>query len=132
MDRPLTDALWPEVQETKLCYACKVTLPLSEFARNRKHLDGLSRRCRQCTKQYATHYRSENRERTAFWLKRSGLARKYQLTPAEWEAMLANQEGKCPICRLGFDPAVPACNAMVDHDHTTGNVQPSSVVAATP
>jgi hypothetical protein len=43
--------------------------------------------------------------------------------PAEWEAMLDNQEGKCAICRHGFDGTVPARNAMVDHDHTTGKVR---------
>ena len=63
------------------------------------------------------------REHIADLLKRHGLARKYGLTPEQWDAMLANQEGKCAICQSEFDYAVPAYNPMVDHNHTTSVVR---------
>lgn len=110
-------------QPSKRCRTCKNFLPLTEFTLDRSEPDGRAPRCKQCTRQYFRRYRSEKREHIAGLLRRHGLARKYRLTPARWEAMLAEQDGKCAICRHDFDSAVPAHQAMVDHDHTTGSVR---------
>jgi len=108
---------------SKRCRNCKNILPVSDFTHDRSEPDGWSPRCKPCTRQYFRRYRSDKQEHIASMLRRHGLARKYRLTPAHWAAMLADQEGKCAICLHDFDSAIPACNAMVDHDHTTGQVR---------
>jgi hypothetical protein len=44
--------------------------------------------------------------------------RRYNLTPAEYEAMLIRSAGVCAICGR-----VPADSLAVDHDHVTGAVR---------
>jgi predicted nucleic acid-binding Zn ribbon protein len=45
----------------------------------------------------------------------------YGLTPEQYEAMLAEQEGRCAICRT--DDAGGKGGWHVDHDHATGSVR---------
>ncbi len=45
------------------------------------------------------------------------LRRKYGLTIAQYEGMLAAQKGICPICKSDMNPP------NIDHNHTTGEVR---------
>jgi hypothetical protein len=46
--------------------------------------------------------------------------RRYGLTPEEYEAMLAEQNGVCAICKR---PPIAGNSLCVDHDHMTGRVR---------
>lgn len=54
------------------------------------------------------------------WLDRFRIA-KYGVTPELYAEMLAEQQGKCPICGLQFDGSPR--QEHVDHDHVTGKVR---------
>jgi hypothetical protein len=47
--RVKADALNRNRNGVKFCYACKQTLPLSEFSKNRSRTDGLASECRKCS-----------------------------------------------------------------------------------
>lgn len=79
----------------KECRDCRNWLPEREFVRNSKAKDGLHHRCRAC-----------NRD--------ASLQRRYGITSARYDALLAAQNGGCAICGR-------ACSTgrmlAVDHDH---------------
>ncbi|MFF5186886.1 endonuclease VII domain-containing protein [Streptomyces sp. NPDC000345] len=85
----------------KRCPQCEQVKPYSGWERNKSSSDGWSSYCREC--------RAE-RNRISYF------RRKYGLSPAELEAMVAEQHGVCCIC-----PAAPA--EHVDHCHETGRVR---------
>jgi len=78
-------------------------------------------------KQYATEHKAEGaanqaryRERHPNRRRELDLRRKYNLTPAEYDAMLAEQSGQCAICDKPPSTGKPL---FVDHDHDTGEVR---------
>ncbi|MFF0426194.1 endonuclease VII domain-containing protein [Streptomyces sp. NPDC004520] len=75
--------------------------PHSDWEPNRSSSDGWSSYCRECRAQ---------RNRASYF------KRKYGITEAERDQMIAAQGGVCVICREG-----PA--EHVDHDHRTGKVR---------
>ncbi|MFF9062105.1 endonuclease VII domain-containing protein [Streptomyces sp. NPDC014882] len=85
----------------KHCQACGELKPHSEWHKKESAPDGLASRCRSCRA-------VDNR--------RGHLMRKYGLTPAELDALIAEQHGVCCICL-----AAPA--EHVDHCHKTGRVR---------
>ncbi|WP_416976619.1 endonuclease VII domain-containing protein [Streptomyces sp. T028] len=85
----------------KRCPQCEQVKPHSEWERNKSSSDGWSSYCREC--------RAE-RNRISYF------QRKYGLSPAELDAMVAEQHGVCCICL-----AAPA--EHVDHCHETGRVR---------
>ncbi|MFF3939503.1 endonuclease VII domain-containing protein [Streptomyces phaeofaciens] len=85
----------------KLCRTCGEVKPHSEWHRNTTASDGLSTRCKAC--------RAERG-------RRDHLRRRYGLSLAERDAMVASQMGLCVICLKA--PAV-----HVDHCHETGRVR---------
>jgi hypothetical protein len=44
--------MMPQEEETKVCFTCKKEQPKSNFARNAKHKDGLSGKCKDCHRVY--------------------------------------------------------------------------------
>ncbi|MEU8651165.1 MULTISPECIES: endonuclease VII domain-containing protein [unclassified Streptomyces] len=85
----------------KRCPQCEDVKPHSEWERNKASSDGWASYCRVC--------RAE-RNRISYF------KRKYGLTPAELDALVAEQHGVCCICL-----AAPA--EHVDHCHKTGRVR---------
>ncbi|MGW1914409.1 endonuclease VII domain-containing protein [Streptomyces sp. NPDC002076] len=85
----------------KLCRACGEVKPHSEWHRKRSAPDGLATRCKACR---------------AVLLRQDHLKRKYGLTEAQRDAMIAAQYGLCAIC-LAAPPV------HVDHCHNTGRVR---------
>ncbi|MCX5379288.1 endonuclease VII domain-containing protein [Streptomyces sp. NBC_00091] len=85
----------------KLCRTCGEVKPHSEWHRRKSAPDGLATRCKACRKprDSAGH-----------------LKRKYGITEAERDQMIAAQGGLCCLCLRA--PAV-----HVDHCHTTGRVR---------
>ncbi|WP_079142209.1 endonuclease VII domain-containing protein [Streptomyces sp. LUP30] len=85
----------------KRCPHCEQVKPHAEWERNKSSSDGWSSYCRACRaeRNRVSHFR-----------------RKYGLSPAESDAMVAEQQGICCIC-----PAAPA--EHVDHCHRTGRVR---------
>jgi hypothetical protein len=100
MGRTLPDAgAVPEAHE--YCQGCGEVKPHSEWHRKVSSPDGLASRCRSCRA-------VDNRV--------GHLKLQYGLTPAELDAMVAEQQGICCICL-----AAPA--EHVDHCHKTGRVR---------
>ncbi|MET8168366.1 endonuclease VII domain-containing protein [Streptomyces sp. NPDC005329] len=91
----------PTPRGHKRCPQCETVKPHLEWERNKSSSDGWASYCRAC--------RAE-RNRISYF------QRKYGLTPAELDAMVAEQRGICCICL-----AAPA--EHVDHCHKTGRVR---------
>ncbi|APU39564.1 recombination endonuclease VII [Streptomyces sp. TN58] len=85
----------------KRCPDCGEIKPHSEWELNRTSSDGWASYCKECRAQ---------RNRASYF------KRKYGITEAERDQMIAAQGGACVICQLG-----PA--EHVDHDHQTGKVR---------
>lgn len=122
--------------EAKQCRLCKATKPLSDYHKNRRGRDGLQPRCKACAiavakahheanpeprKAYVKKWQAEHPDRRRKAAHKSKL-KQYALTPGEYDAMFARQDGRCAICRTtesGRDHRV----LSVDHDHGTGKVR---------
>ncbi|MFD4933962.1 endonuclease VII domain-containing protein [Streptomyces virginiae] len=85
----------------KRCPQCEEIKPHSEWEPNKTTSDGWSSYCRSCR---------AKRNRASYFM------RKYGITEAERDEMIAAQGGVCVICR-----DAPA--EHVDHDHQTGKVR---------
>ncbi|RBY97482.1 endonuclease [Blastococcus sp. TF02-8] len=103
------DAVVPEGH--KWCPDCEQILPFASFGRNAASKTGRTSYCKPC------HNARGRRSKDAVGGERTyHLRRRYGITAAEADAMLATQGGVCAICR-----AAPA--AHVDHDHDSGAVR---------
>lgn len=88
----------PVSVDSKVCKRCGLTMPSTNFSRNRYAADGLAYMCRECDKL--------NKK-----------ARFYGLSTDMYMSMLASQEDKCKICGEHMN------EPHVDHSHTTGKVR---------
>ena len=132
----------------KRCSKCGAVKALDEFYAEPKGRDGRRPDCKACFKAAAAEryhrnpepardrarrWNQENRDRYEERMReykasgkkrladrKSHLKRKYGLTVAEYEAMLADQGGGCAICRR---PPRDDIALHVDHDHLTGAVR---------
>lgn len=118
------------------CGACKQTKLIAEFGRYADASAPLTGwryyyRCKDCNKAQCSDYgkrsrpkrnarlsrwRKENPERAAHHDKKGRLKKKYGLTIAEADALLAANDGKCLICH-------DAKAVAIDHCHRTGRVR---------
>jgi post-segregation antitoxin (ccd killing protein) len=130
------------------CRVCGVSKPLTDFYRTAGGRDGHRTECKACNlAERAGRYRENPepaRERTKRWQRenperyrakqreyvesgrkaiadrRSYLKRRFGLTIADYDEMLARQGGGCAICRT----SPPERGSLhVDHDHSTGDVR---------
>jgi hypothetical protein len=95
----------------KWCPDCATVKPLSDFVRNASQPSGFAGYCKPCHNARGKASKDKVGGSRTYHLKR-----RYGITAAEADAMLADQGGLCAICR-----AAPA--AHVDHDHDTGAVR---------
>lgn len=114
----------------KTCTRCNSEKPISAFAKRSISKDGLAAWCKQCYAEYRLEnkerinqrqnvYREANRERVREWDRRNSrkyTLSKYGLTVADYDAMVADQDGKCLICNKQVE-------LVVDHCHKTGVVR---------
>ena len=75
----------------------------------------------------ATQWRKDNPERFREIKRNSRLKAEFGITATQYDAMYANQNGKCAICNTqetskSSHSAAPKALA-VDHDHSTGKVR---------
>ena len=102
----------PLFETEKRCPDCREHKPLEEFPRKRNSKDGRHAYCKPCHN--ARGY--ETRQRLYGGSRRYHLTRRYGISAAEVERLIAEQGGICAICRV--KPA-----AHVDHNHQTGQVR---------
>jgi hypothetical protein len=128
-----------EVVDGKLrCIDCKRVLPVEQFHVNRARKCGYTSYCKICSKvrtdgwraanpdrnrAVMNEWRRKNAARVAEYDRRHHLMHEYGLTPEEYDAMVARQDGKCAAC--GSDD--PRNNQYgrwpIDHDHATRTVR---------
>ena len=95
----------------KWCADCESVLPLSEFVRTVRTKSGHSSYCKPCH-----NARSRVSREKVGGSRTYHLTRRYGISAAEADFLLAQQDGLCAICK-----AAPAVH--VDHDHATGAVR---------
>jgi hypothetical protein len=96
---------------TKWCPDCEQYRAVEAFGKNRASRDGLTGYCLPCHAARGAASRERNGGHRNYHLKR-----RYGITAAEYDALLADQDGLCAVCRER-----PA--AHVDHDHAFGQVR---------
>lgn len=122
---------------TKACSSCSRTLPVAAFYAQVAARDGLQSRCKECCAATSRRRIAEKRDHisaqrrgyrarraealaayNAQWRNENGhrwhLSERYNITPADYEEMLAVHQGGCWICG-GSDPS--GRKLAVDHDH---------------
>lgn len=132
----------------KICRECGNEKPLNEFYRMVGMRDGHRNECKRCNlDEKAARHRANPepaRERTRQWIRdnpervavqqaayrasgrkaavdrRYQLKRKYGITPEQYDALLARQEGGCAICGR---PPRSDISLHVDHEHGTGRIR---------
>lgn len=96
----------------KYCPKCEQIKSLDEFGRNRANKSGMTDYCKPCHNAAG----KETKQRLYGGTRHYHLQRRYGITAAEVDAMIAKQGGLCMICRS-------AKAEHVDHDHETGEVR---------
>ena len=100
--------------QSKWCPRCSETKPLSEFS------GGSAAYCRPCMAVYARERYRKNTERILGYARTTNL-RRYGLTMADFDRMLAEQGGVCAIC--GATEPGGQGKWHVDHDHSCCNTR---------
>jgi hypothetical protein len=98
----------------KRCGRCKTVKPFTDFS-PRSDKPGYRCYCKQCNVTYNLEYSRKNRH-----VQRSArLKREFNITIAQYDEMLKNQDGHCAICGNGRGKR----RLAVDHNHVTGEVR---------
>jgi len=107
--------------DRKICSACRAELPLSGFGRNRAQKDGLANQCKKCLQASRTKSFKKDPRRFRRLQLNSYRRYKYGISVAEYDSMVAEVNGQCPIC--GSPPKPPFTCLAVDHCHASGRVR---------
>lgn len=130
--------------ETKVCPTCKSEKNIRFFNQSKSTKSGLYPSCTDCSKAskkktrqtkpasqlvkktYKQNYRAKHPERNDGYYRRANLA-KYGLVTSDYDAIFANQNGVCAICKKA-ESAIDSSTKMVkmlavDHNHDTGEVR---------
>jgi len=88
----------------KACTGCGAEKPLAEFYSDNRTADGRGTRCKVCHEARYKSWKRANQQKVsgynAKWWQESGARyARYDMTEAEYRAMLAKQGGLCAICR---------------------------------
>lgn len=102
----------------KTCSICAVEKLLDDFPDNKLGKYGKQGRCRPCDRAYVNAWgKTEAGKAKARRIRLRGV---YGITPEDYDAMLASQNGVCAICERN-DPR--GQRLAIDHDHVTGAVR---------
>ena len=102
----------------KDCRHCEEWKPYEEFHDNKEMRDGKSSYCKPCASLRSKMWRESNPIKR----KDTELRKKYGISLRDYDAMYAEQCGKCAIC--GIDEGrTPRQTLFVDHCHLTGRVR---------
>ena len=100
--------------DTKACAMCGGVQPLDDFHRQPTGPKGRHSYCKAC---YNERYVKTRTPATPEVRKRWNLARRYGLTPKQYDDLVESQGGVCAICEGKME------RPCVDHDHKTGDVR---------
>ena len=136
---------------TKECTKCGKKKPLSEFHRDARRKSGRRGSCHKCCATYTARRQKQHPEKfrktvaqwraanptrahkiqakylannpDTYW--RSRLKCKFNMTPADYYRMLAQQDKVCGICGKPETRKVKGtlCKLAIDHNHATGEVR---------
>lgn len=106
---------------TKRCPHCSTFKELDQFY-VRNDSGKPTSWCKKCIGGRARERRlaPETREQALAQYRKSALGRRYGLTLDDYDTLLADQLGRCGICRKTFSETL---RPNVDHDHNTGEVR---------
>lgn len=104
--------------DEKWCCGCDTVKPRTEFYKARNRPDGLKSTCKTCSRIARQAWAEENPDKVRGYER----LRHYDLSPEDYEQMLAFQEGKCAICGA-TESGHRSPYLLVDHCHVTGNVR---------
>jgi hypothetical protein len=105
--------IFMESLDTQVCTGCGQQKSLDKYY---LHKQGHRwKKCKTCVQAVASNNRKNNPEKTKAQMWKSGLRRKYGLTPEQYEAILESQGNACAIC---LEPFWDRKNTHVDHDHS--------------
>ena len=90
------------------CFACDGWLPVTKFG-------ALENRCKPCISQRSMRY-AKQRPNPAAYQRAATLWSKYRMRAKDWDALFADQNGRCASCQ-------DKTSLVVDHDHVTGQVR---------
>ena len=108
------------LKSEKACCKCKETKPLEAFSYNQRSKDSRQLRCKVCSVEASMAWQRRNRERKAGTMRDWRLRRLYDLSQADFDAMVVKQEGLCACC--GRRP-MEGKALHVDHDHESDVVR---------
>ena len=127
-----------KVTKTKRCCSCHRVLPVRSFTISRCWKSGLHPECRDCVSMNKKAYWINNRDRLMSERKKWYAAHRKErrelrrmkihgISQAQYEEMLAEQGGKCAICKkvLSIKSAYSIHEPFpcVDHDHKTKKIR---------
>jgi hypothetical protein len=101
--------------DSRLCPRCGEVKPLTEFTRDRSKKSGYHGLCKRCN--YLRLKDKLGSERYRRYRKEWELQHRYGMNSAGYAQRIADQDGRCRICRLQSERLV------VDHNHKTGQVR---------
>lgn len=116
-----------EAVDTRTCTRCGEEKPVAELVPSKRYTGGFMPLCKPCRNEYWRTRRATNPEARAKHrdaVKRSQWLTGYGLTSADYNRMLAEQDGKCALCKSpehGRTERFKYWN--VDHCHKTGKVR---------
>lgn len=117
------------------CIGCHQVKPPSEYYPSTSAKRGHQGRCHSCwaiygrahraknveaNRIYRANYRRTHRDERARTTWRSSLKTRYGITPEQYDALLAQQDGKCALCG---NPPTGRRRLCVDHSHKNGRVR---------
>lgn len=103
----------------RVCTACKLDKPLTDFHRQRSGRQGYAPQCKSCRKLADKAYVKKQPERRKAVYMRYKRKRNYGLSQDQFDLLILHQAGVCAICQK---PPTKKC-LHVDHDHQTGKVR---------
>lgn len=103
----------------KTCTKCNKTKPKADFYKRKALKSGYNSWCKDCEKNNASTWSTNNKERRIITARKCNLKIKYGLTIEEYNGMLKEQDYRCLICHNKQETKMLA----VDHNHTTNKIR---------